>query len=330
MLAVLCSFSCSGERDEELAITIISDRANIPADGESQVTFTVYEGNADVTSQAKIMNFETGEILNSNTFSTTEPGEYTFYAEYNGRKSYETRVTAEQVLVSQFVRNVCLMEFTDAGCTFCPDASRYIDRTILQKMDNVYLMAFHEVDQWKSEQYPDLKSRFEIPSTPYAVVDMREGISLETGDRDKTKSLVQASMQAYPAHCGVSVTSTLTDNTADVSVKVWSEMSSNYRLAVYVVEDGIIGEQKDGQLVEDKYYHQYVVRKMISSSIGGDNLGNINSGQEASKQYAIAVDSSWNLEKTYVYALALDKNGYVNNMQVCLLDGGTADYEYID
>ena len=99
-----------------------------------------------------------------------------------------------------------------------------------------------------------------------------------------------------------------------------------------ILKDYIQGDTVDVLVLEDRmeddYYHQCVVRKMVSSTIYGDNLGRVPSGEETVKEYQIELDSSWNMAMTYVYALAMDEDGYVNNMQICLLDGGSADYEY--
>ena len=323
---VLMAFQCS--REETLDISLEVYPKTFSADGVEQARFTVFEGNADVTSEAVIYNVETGEALKGNTFSTTVAGTYYFYAEYDGRKTDQLSVVAEQVVVSSFVRKVCLMEFTDAQCTFCPAASRYIDQFILAKNKNVYLMAFHEKDKWSLPQYSVLQNKFKITATPYAVVDMRLGLSMENGKMGDVKDAVNNAPEQSPTHCGVAVSSIKDGQTAKVTAKVYSEKSSNYYLALYVVEDGIIGEQLDNGLVTTDYYHQYVVRQMLSSTVYGDNLGRVSVNDEATKEYEIAIDPSWDLSKTYVYALVMDENGHVNNMQVCLLDGGSAEYEY--
>ena len=323
---ILMAFQCS--KDEQLAISVEVYPTSIAADGVAQARFSVFEGNADVTSDAVIYNVQSGEALKGYTFSTTVPGIYYFYAEYNGQKSDHVSVVAEQVIESAFVKKICLMEFTDAQCTFCPAASRYIDQFILARNENVHLMAFHEKDQWTLPQYSVLQNKFKITATPYAVVDMRLGLSMENGKMGDVKDAVNNAPEQSPTHCGVAVSSTKDGQTAKVTAKVYSEKSSNYYLALYVVEDGIIGEQLDNGLVTTDYYHQYVVRQMLSSTVYGDNLGRVNAQDETSKEYEIAIAPSWNLAKTHVYALAMDENGYVNNMQVCLLDGGTAGYEY--
>ena len=323
---VLMAFQCA--KDETLEISMEVYPKSFAADGVEQAKFTVFEGNADVTSAAVIYNVETGEALKGNTFSTTVAGTYYFYAEYDGRKTDQVSVVAEQVVVSAFVKKVCLMEFTDAQCTFCPAASRYIDQFILEKNKNVHLMAFHEKDSWKLPQYSVLQKKFNITATPYAVVDMRSGFSMESGKMSDVKEAVNNAPEQSRTHCGIEVSSTKDGQKAKVTAKVYSEKSSNYYLALYVVEDGIIGEQLDNGQITPDYYHQFVVRQLVSATVYGDHLGRVNAQSEATKEYEIAIEPTWNLAKTYVYALAMDEKGYVNNMQVCLLDGGSAEYEY--
>lgn len=328
VISLFCLNACSGE-EETLDLVLKANVASFPADGVSQVKFTVYEGNADVTRNASIYRAQDGKRLDGDEFSTETPGEYVFYAEYEGRRSLEVKVTAEPVLESRFVRNICLMEFTDGSCSFCPDASRYIDRNILSKNPDVHLMAFHEKDQWKSDQFALLFERLELKATPAASVDMRTGFSLEQGERDKAKTEISLSARKYPAHCGVSVESSVENGTASVMVTLFSELSADYYLAVYIVEDGVKGYQLDGSIEYEDYYHQFVVRQMLSATVYGDGLGRVTAETEKAKEYTFSCDSAWNLSKTYVYALALDTDGYINNMQVCLLDGGSAGYEYL-
>ena len=331
VFSMVCLAGCSGVSDgEDLMVFLKTDVREFPADGKSKVKFSVFEGKADVTSKAAVYEYETGKPLTVNEFSTTVAGTYAFYAEYNGKKSESVSVTAEPVIESRFVRNVCLMEFTDGSCSFCPDASRYIDRNILGKYENVHLMAFHEKDEWKSDQFPELFAKFQLTGTPGASVDMRGGISLAAGDRDKVKSAIADSEERYTAHCAVAVSSVKDESgNAVITAKIFSEMSSEYYLAVYIVEDGIKGYQLDGSLDQDNYYHQFVVRKLLSTNVYGDSMGRIAAENEKAKEYQVICDGSWNLSKTYVYALAIDKQGYVINMQVCLIEGGDAEYEYL-
>jgi hypothetical protein len=57
----------------------------------------------------------------------------------------------------------------------------------------------------------------------------------------------------------------------------------------------------------------------------GDRIGDIKAGAEASKDYVFDFNQDWNEANTYVYALAIDSEGFVNNMNICSIKGNS-DY----
>ena len=122
---------------------------------------------------------------------------------------------------------------------------------------------------------------------------------------------------------------------AEVTVNVKSELSSQYRVIVLVVENKVEGWQKTTTYPEgkDDYIHNHVVRKVVTSygtTFTGEKItdsGSISSGDEASKTWSVELDEEWNLENTEIYALALDSDGYVNNMNLCDIDGGDSGYD---
>ena len=105
----------------------------------------------------------------------------------------------------------------------------------------------------------------------------------------------------------------------------------NFRIAAYVVEDKVVGEQTMSTgTVNRSYTHRHVVRKMLSTNVRGESLGSIAAGMEKEKTFSFMVDKDWNLSNLSVAVLAIDANGHVNNMAVCAVDGGTMDYEYVN
>ena len=103
-----------------------------------------------------------------------------------------------------------------------------------------------------------------------------------------------------------------------------------YRIAAYVIEDKIVGEQMQGTgTVQDDYVHRHVVRKMLSADVRGDKLGNLAPEEEKTVTFGFAVEEEWNTDNLSVAVLAIDEDGHVNNMAVCAADGGKMDYEYV-
>ena len=142
---------------------------------------------------------------------------------------------------------------------------------------------------------------------------------------------IEKSLYDVPTHSSVAVTSSVSGTTASVQADIASQSSMNYRIAVYVVEDKVKGEQTQstGQVQKD-YTHRHVVRKMLSANVRGDNMGEIPAGSEKSRTYTFEIDPSWNLANLSVAVLAIDKNGHVNNMAQCAVDGGSMGHEYVN
>jgi predicted Zn-dependent protease len=105
----------------------------------------------------------------------------------------------------------------------------------------------------------------------------------------------------------------------------------NYRLAAYVLEDKVKGNQTlgTGQVQKD-YTHRHVVRQMLSSTVYGDGLGEVRKGAEVTRTFTFKADEAWNVANLSVAVLAIDPDGHVNNMAQCAADGGKMDYEYIN
>ena len=165
---------------------------------------------------------------------------------------------------------------------------------------------------------------------PAYVTDMRDVGLLNDGTCEAS---IKKSLENSVTHCGVAVSSVYDaeTGTAAVDAKVFAERGMTYRVAAYVVEDKIKGEQKQstGSVKED-YTHRHVVRKMLSADVRGDSLGDVKAGTEVSKSFTFEVDPSWNMDNLTVAVLAIDKDGHVNNMAVCAVNGGEMDYEYVN
>lgn len=74
--------SCSSEIQPKP--TIAADSSTVNADGTDYIRFTVLSGTADVTAESSVYAIIGNTLLEDKTFSTTEPGYYSFYAEYGG------------------------------------------------------------------------------------------------------------------------------------------------------------------------------------------------------------------------------------------------------
>ncbi|MBE6238523.1 MAG: Omp28-related outer membrane protein [Bacteroidales bacterium] len=338
MIVALSALAGCGEVTPDVSAVpeLQADKVEIVADGADAVTFTVTSDGKDVTSLSTI--YCSGTPVSGNTFSTLEPGVYSFKAIYEGQESKEIAVRAvesEFTGESQFEKHVALWEFTGAWCANCPQGYTNMNFVVQSNSlfkERVHEMAFHSdtsgddplaIDQTDKIMMDMNVASFGFPSY---VVDMYLGGSLVESVNIK-EHLNEAFEDNGPC-CGVAVSSELAAGRASVNVRLFPEMSGSWRTAVYVVEDKVKAYQKDGMKEHEQYTHRHVVRQIVSETYKGDRIGSgmAVAGKEVEATYEIAVDDAWNLEETYVYVLAIGSDGRVNNMNFCLLDGGDEDY----
>ena len=236
---------------------------------------------------------------------------------------------------SRFIKQIALWDFTGAWCNFCPGGLRNISFVLTanpQFADCVHTMAFHSNSEGEDDlALPDGMSdrimtdmnliSFGFPSF---LLDMKIGGTLAEGS-NLSNDLKQIA-EDYPTYCGVALSSAVADGKATVNAKLFSEFDTTWRLAAFVVENKIKYYQMDGMQRKENATHNHVVRQIVSASYRGDRLGQVAADAEASKEYVFDIDPVWNLENTYIYVLAIDAEGVVNNMNYCLLNGGESDY----
>lgn len=233
---------------------------------------------------------------------------------------------------SRFQRKVCVMEFTGTWCAQCPAGATTLNYLVGKAYEGkAFALAFHNNDEYTLPQEQELYAIFKYGGYPAYVTDMCEDLTglLNEGGCSST---IEKRLYDSETHCGAAVSSTYDaeKKTVTVDASMFSEKTMTYRMAAYVIEDKVTGKQKQstGEVQED-YTHRHMVRKMLSSSVRGDSLGEVSVEKEASKTYSFTVEDDWNVENLSVAVLILDKDGHVNNMAICAADGGKMDYEYL-
>lgn len=347
-LSAAVLLSCSGNVDDTSLPVLKAGDVEIDLASETRTEFTVTYNGADVTGES-VISSPTAEV-NGNVFMPQQEGTYSFVAEYSGRLSNEVTVnvidSSPEYVESKYDRHVCVIEFTGAWCINCPEGydkmMGVLSKPSMAKYkENIHICAFHSdlegTDTLAIPATQDVFKLFDGLAYPSFATDLRESGVLTSEGISLFQPSIMASFNDYPAHCGVAVSSTLNpDGTeAEVTARVMSEKTSDYRVVILVVQDRIKGWQKTPMFSEGQpdYNHSHVVRKVVTSYTGtftGEKLtddGRIAAGSEASKTWTVDIDSRWVLENTEIYAIVLDKDGYVNNMNVCHIDGGDSGYD---
>ena len=345
-------FACSGTVDADALPVLSADRTELDIAVGDQAVLTVKYNGEDVTPASKI-SFAHADgsysVLEGSVFAPEQAGEYTLYAEYLEMTSAQIKinvVNTAEVAETKFDRHVCVVEFTGAWCINCPEGYSkmmgILSKPSLAKYkENIHICAFHSnvegTDSLAVAQTQDLFNLFDGLAYPSFTTDLRDSGVLTSEGISSFQPSIMTSFNEYPAHCGVAVSSVLNEDASEakVTVRLESELTSQYRIVVLVVQNNIKGYQKttdypDGQ---DNYNHAHVVRKVVTSYKGtftGEKMtddGIVSAGKEVAKEWNVALDRKWVLENTEIYAVALDKDGHVNNMNVCSIMGGDSGFD---
>lgn len=347
LFAASALFSCSGTVDTSSLPALEVSDTEIDLATESQAVFTVTYNGVDVTADSEIFASD-GVALEGNAYAPEAEGTETFYAIYNELQSNSVTVTVlntDVKIESKYDRHVLVAEFTGASCSLCPAGYDWmmlqLSKPSMSKYkENLHICAFHSeemgVDTLAIPATMDVKNLFGSLPLPSYTVDMRDSGELTSDGMDAFNKAVKAAFSDHTPHCGVAVSSALSADkaSAEIQVKVNSELTSEYRVVVLIVQDPIVGYQLSGELgARHDYTHKHVVRSVVTEYAGtftGEKItadGKIAAGQEAVKTWTVDMDRRWVIENTKVYAIALDSKGYVDNMNFCAIDGGDSGYD---
>ena len=342
-------FACSGTVDADSLPILSADKTTLDISQDDKAVMTVVYNGQDVTSDSEIFFVQDAKALNGNVFVPEVEGEYLFVAKYAGLESSAIKITvtgAPSVVENKFDRHVCIVEFTGAWCINCPEGYSKMmgilsKPTLAKYKENIHICAFHSnlegTDSLAVAQTQDLFKLFNGLAYPSFTTDLMDSGVLTSEGISSFQPSIMTSFNEYPSHCGVAVSSVLNEDatSAKVTVRLESERTEAYRVVVLVVQNNIKGYQKTPEYPDglDTYNHAHVVRKVVTSYKGtftGEKMtedGVIAAGKDASKEWTVDVDRKWVLENTEIYALALDAEGHVNNMNVCSIMGGDSGFD---
>ena len=226
------------------------------------------------------------------------------------------------------VQNVLLEDFTGHTCQACPNAHREATRLHDIYGDRLIILALH-ADFW-ADPYPAgapyftydfrnptataIATDFNVIGQPFPKGMVHRMLNPGTSDQlildwAGWESKVDQWINTV-AKDGIEI-STSYDNgtkniTADIDLKVVSDLTDPVSLAVYFVEDSIVNWQKDGSTNVQNYIHRHVLRGSLNGTYGED-LGPLTAGTELTKSYTgqlIPADA----DAAHIYIVAILTN----------------------
>lgn len=338
-------------------LTLSADNTSVKQ-GETITFSALLNGEEEVSASTTIVNLTTGERAENGLFTPTEVGEQIFIAARQGVISNRITISVAEGEggsddgnddgnqpvppvtggKNNLRRHIALYEFTGVGCAMCPDGwvtiSSYLSRPKFK--DVLHVIAFHSESLGPDPMHLDLTTQllreYGNMGLPSCLIDMDVAGEINalkaSGELSAT---LDAALTESPAWCGAALSTTWdeTTRTGKLTVRVLANEPGTYRIAPFIVEDGVKHQQKmsDGKYKED-YNHRHVVRQMLSTAYTGDLIGkDMQQGEEKRVEYDFTIAEAWNAEKIeFCVAVMNDQTGTIKNTAVVHL-GESVDYD---
>tara|TARA_B100001093_G_scaffold156799_1_gene149396 strand:+ start:128 stop:982 length:855 start_codon:yes stop_codon:yes gene_type:complete len=223
-----------------------------------------------------------------------------------------------------FTKKVLIEEFTATWCGYCPWGASIVEN-IVNDNDNVIPVAVHVRDGMSIDHSVFLETTYQSSSypagmvdrAPYNVNDTTQVVSFNAG----YFTYFSANQLLLEAECGLAMRSKVSGDIATIEVRAGfnTDLDGDYRLTVYLIEDGVTGSgygfdqinwdneepQSDFYGMGDPivgYVHNHTLRAVLSGELG-DTLDEsvLTSGGEHIASYSISIS---NYDKKKLSAVA--------------------------
>ena len=246
---------------------------------------------------------------------------------------------------STFTKKVLIEEFTGAWCGYCPDGAHRVQSIIDNNNGNAIGVSLHSSDDMAIAHTNYLETTYQNTGYPSGMVD-RVPFNGTTSTWNRGSWEYVANDQLIKiSSCGLAIKSEINGASATVEVHAGfnTTLNGDYRLTVYLIEDGVTGtgygyDQRNyyntdsespfyekGDPIEG-YEHNHTLRAVLSESLGDPiSPSSLVSGGDHIDTYTVDL-SSYNKNNlsivafvTYIGSTFTEHE--VMNVQKCDIDG---------
>lgn len=339
-------------------VTLTVDKSVVKSGDE--VTFTViYEGE-DVTSASTIHANYTNEQV-SNPYTTSDSGDQSFYAKYNGLKSKLCSVTVTpayapefpvdtQVDSYSFNQRVLLVDHTGLGCGYCPYMKEAIksaseNANYKDKFNVVYSYSYSSSESCYTSTSKTLFNYYQNICSTSTIGMYLTGYPSTTfnyqhntaGNYNMVQSQINEVWDENPS-ASVALAAKIVDEKIVISASVKSSKTQNIKLSLWVLEDDIYATQSNAT-ASWMHTHHNVLRdaptKVSATDISGVDFGYVQANTTLSRvmEFDLFAASSWKRENFKLIAIIsapsekYDNKYEVVNTAICEF-GSSVGFDY--
>lgn len=239
---------------------------------------------------------------------------------------------------TSFQHRIVLLQHTGTACVNCPTLMASLkalseDGEYKGRYQHVAAHSYNEDDLAWSAAAANLSQAFcsgYWPELTFNLTNENTGTSLAV---ETIKKHIDA-LHSDAADAGISASVLQTGNSLGVNVQVKSAKKNQYRIAVWVLEDGIRCKQ-EGASEDWMNTHNNALRAMAGATLNlriyGEKVGELDKGDTAEKSFVIPVEEGWNVDNCKILVVVngarADGRYDLVNCAVCPV-GGEVSYKY--
>lgn len=219
-------------------------------------------------------------------------------------------------------RFVVLEEFTGHTCTFCPNGTRELTRLDNKYKDTLIPIGIHagnfatprpSGDKFTTDfRVPNDDGAtylriFKVQGYPSGIVSrINENASGSSSweqdiiSNKNKENVVSLSMTNYSD-------SSINAIRTNIEINWKTDLTENYNLQLFLVEDNIIDWQLDNGVEVEDYNHRHVLRKVVNSTFGRE-LESAERGKIVNYEYIFSYNPEWKYKDLEVVAFIFDSN----------------------
>lgn len=178
-----------------------------------------------------------------------------------------------------------LLDFTATWCVNCPRMASAVEEAARLRPGSVFPVSIHFRDDFSFPEGEAVAKDFGIQAYPSLIVNLAQSSLVTATSTD----LVLAKMDATAALRKGTCTLKLSIEDGKLVAQVGVSEAGSYKLGALLLEDGVTAPQTGA---DDNYIHDNILRKILSGSIAGEDLGTLEPGTTARKEYSFETEGT--------------------------------------
>ena len=219
---------------------------------------------------------------------------------------------------TRFFHRILAFEYTATWCQYCPNMAEALESAKQLRPGRIVELAVHQYDEMAVPVCDTIVSRFGIAAFPHVVFDFDSATRIQRQEVALLTDYVDGAIPR-PA-CGLAIDAS---TSGSVTVRMKAAEAGTYRLAVALVEDGIVARQTG---YGDNYVNNAVIVRMLSASYEGDGPDSLAAEEEVVRTYPVPAEGNLRIVAFALQRLS-DGNWRASNAGQCAL-GNHQPYRY--